>query len=76
MSWFTQVFGTRKRKATRPGKSARSRTKATIRDNNNINNVPGDPTNLENNNNNYRKRGNAIYKAIYSGGKKSRKRSN
>lgn len=77
MSWFTRAFGTRKRKTNRANKSTRVRTKAARRDNNNINNVAGDPTNLENNtNNNYRRRGNAIYSATYRGGKRSRKRSN
>ena len=76
MSLFTWAFGTRKRKGTRANKSARARTQAARRDNNNTINIPGDPTNLENNTNNYRRRGNAIYNAIYSSGKKSRNRSN
>ena len=84
MSWFSRIFGSRK-KARKPVQNTRNRVnrnRNTTRSRNNNrgrsiypNNVePGDPMNLENNNNNYRRKGNAIYASVYRGGKKTRRR--
>lgn len=73
MSWFSRVFGTSK-KARKPAPHTTRRTN-NRRHSIHPNNVePGDPTNLENNNNNYRRKGNAIYASVYRGGKKTRRR--
>ena len=75
MSWFSRIFGSSK-KARKPARNTRNRVnrinnrRASIYPNNI---EPGDPTNLENNNNNYRRRGNAIYASVYRGGKTRRR---
>ena len=74
MSWFSRIFGSSK-KARKPARNnpntRRSNNRRASIYPNNI--EPGDPTNLENNNNNYRRRGNAIYASVYRGGKTRRR---